>query len=475
MHEKILLISEADGDQETFSRILGSAQYSIIQVPSDSELERKINQNALPVILADYDLIKPKAELFYNLQQTQSKACLIFYGNSINAEELSQMLQRSVYSFIPREKLSERLEETILGGLENRRAFIEILEMADELKKLNKRLKAEKKALTKRNQELSFINLLSSEISYDFDWERILSRMINAGLEKTLEYDLFGILYRMGSSWTLNLHASKTEKDIKSEAFIINMLDTVNSNYGQKISKPEMSIHIIPKTAGKSNERIRIEIGDIIPLNLAGKTLGYVLIKTPDTKKLSGGKEVLLDTITNMLALSLKNAQEYYKLKEAAVTDSLTGVYNRKGLDDFLGMEISRAKRYKKPISFVLTDVDDFKSINDSMGHQAGDYILREVAFILKNSFRQPDIISRFGGDEFSILLPETGLADAESIMLRVNKKLEDHIFRWGSGKFKLKISYGISNSDELTENGGKEELIRLADSRLYTNKTNRK
>ena len=115
--------------------------------------------------------------------------------------------------------------------------------------------------------------------------------------------------------------------------------------------------------------------------------------------------------------------------------------------------------------------MDDFKKINDSMGHQAGDYVLRETALILKKSFRQPDIVSRFGGDEFSILLPETELSDAHSIMMRVMEYLEDHTFEWISQKFKVKMSYGISNSNELALQTSSEELIRLADSRLYLDK----
>ena len=105
------------------------------------------------------------------------------------------------------------------------------------------------------------------------------------------------------------------------------------------------------------------------------------------------------------------------------------------------------------------------------MGHQAGDYVLKEFASILKNSFRQPDIVSRFGGDEFSILLPETELSDAHSIMTRVMESLEEHTFEWGDQRFKLRMSYGISNSSELTEQNNSEELIRLADLRLYTDK----
>jgi diguanylate cyclase (GGDEF)-like protein len=115
-----------------------------------------------------------------------------------------------------------------------------------------------------------------------------------------------------------------------------------------------------------------------------------------------------------------------------------------------------------------MIDMDNFKSINDSLGHQAGDYILRELAGILKGSVRKPDIVGRYGGDEFAILLPEATLSEAEAIMKRVSQNTESHVFEWGTGKIKTAMSYGISHISELTDGAGEEDLINLADSRLY-------
>ena len=122
-------------------------------------------------------------------------------------------------------------------------------------------------------------------------------------------------------------------------------------------------------------------------------------------------------------------------------------------------------------MSFVMIDMDDFKSINDSMGHQAGDYILRELAGILKNSIRKPDIVARYGGDEFAILLPEATNSKAKLIMRRISLNTGKHTFEWGSGRIKTSMSYGISNIHELQEGDTEENLVELADSRLYDSK----
>ncbi|MGD9160199.1 MAG: diguanylate cyclase [Desulfobacteraceae bacterium] len=470
MNESILLISETEGDEEGFSDILDN-QYDISRISFNNNIEKVLNENRRALILADLDLIHDRINLFYDLQQSRSKACLILYGNSISSEELGQILHKGIYAYIPREFLAERLKGTILGGLENRRAFIEILDMTDNLRELNTRLESEKEALKKRNQQLSFINRLSSEISYDVNWDRILQRMIDAGLEATMEYRFFGLLFEMGSHWNLTLHMGKPKNIAVRDEFISDIIDKVNSDYGQEISIIDTDLNLISMNNCRSG---RMHNFSLTPLDYAGKILGYILYEAKGSDKKSGEADVLLNTLSNMLSLSLKNAQEYFILKEAAVTDSLTGIYNRKGLFDFLAKELPRAERYKKSISFVMTDMDDFKRINDSMGHQAGDYVLKEFALILKKSFRQPDIVSRFGGDEFSILLPETELSDAHSIMTRVMENLSEHTFEWNSQKFKLRMSYGISSSNELSEQYNPEELIRLADSRLYKDKAHK-
>ena len=468
MCDNVLIISEVEGEEEKFKGILGRDQYDITRIPFNGKVEKALKDDSLPLILVNFDLVRDKLDLFYDLQKSRSKACLIFYGDNIDSEELNNILHQGVYAFIPRRLLPERLGETILAGLENRRAFIEILKMMDDLKELNNRLEIEKESLKKRNQELSFINRLSSEISYDVNWDKILKRMIDAGLDKTMEYRIFGLLYKMGSRWKFTLHMEELKNISAHDRFVSDIIERVNLEFAQNISEADTDFDHISLSNCNTGDYNQIEI---TPLNLAGKTLGFIVYDAGNTDRMSDKTGVLIDTLANMLSLSLKNAQEYQSLKEASVTDILTGVYNRKGLFDFLEKELPRAERYNKPISFILADMDDFKGINDSMGHQAGDYVLREIAAILKKSFRQPDIISRFGGDEFSILLPETDLSDAHSIMKRVMKGLSEHTFEWGSRRFKLRMSYGISNSNELAERNNAEELIRFADSRLYANK----
>jgi diguanylate cyclase (GGDEF)-like protein len=467
MCEKIFLISNTVEDEEALKGILGSDKYKITTIPPDMGVEKGLSEDGPALIIADYDQIGEKANIFYRFQQNRSRACIIFYGQDIASDELNMMLQQGIYAYIPKRFFAERLMETVIGGLENRGAFIEILGMMERLKELNIRLEEETASLKKRNRELSFINILSSKISYEAGWDNILNRMIDAGLPRAMEYRLFGLLYRMGSHWKLALHADITGISPDNGRLIHDIIQRVNSEYGQEISEAGVDFDYIPitKPVVTSSEQI-----DISPLHLSNETPGFMLFSGwPSGNK--SEEPVMKDTLRNMLSLSLKNAREYYRLKEASVTDNLTGVYNRKGLFDFIEKELPRAERYKKPVSLILTDMDDFKGINDTMGHQAGDYVLMEYASILKKSFRLPDIVTRFGGDEFAILLPETGLKEAHAIMQRVIEALDQHTFEWGLNRFKINISYGISNSDELINHNDQDALIGLSDARLYEHK----
>ncbi len=150
-----------------------------------------------------------------------------------------------------------------------------------------------------------------------------------------------------------------------------------------------------------------------------------------------------------------------------ATTDALTGLGNRHAMDESFPREINRCHQDDKPVCLIMVDVDRFKSFNDKFGHVAGDRALSAVAHVLQNQFRQRDLLVRYGGDEFAVLLP--GVAKAEAIMVadRVRSAVSGST---GDSKDSLiqipvNISLGVA---QLTESGSYEALLRAADEALY-------
>ncbi|MBI4040800.1 MAG: diguanylate cyclase [Deltaproteobacteria bacterium] len=152
------------------------------------------------------------------------------------------------------------------------------------------------------------------------------------------------------------------------------------------------------------------------------------------------------------------------------IKDPLTGFYNRYALKEILKKEIDRAKRYHRHLSLLMIDVDYFKSINDEFGHLVGDTILEEIADILKASVRKTDVLSRFGGEEFAVILPETTIGHATMLAERIRKKIEEHNYTPWIGNKKITVSIGISNY-HTPDQKSDLVLIHSADQALYAAK----
>ncbi len=156
------------------------------------------------------------------------------------------------------------------------------------------------------------------------------------------------------------------------------------------------------------------------------------------------------------------------KLEDLARTDSLTGIDNRRSIIEKGLKEVGRSKRYQKPFSVALLDIDHFKVINDEHGHVSGDMVLKEVVQTIADSIRLEDELGRYGGEEFIILLPATAKEDAHTVMERVRKTIEIKEFRVRSGQYiKVTISIGVTEVN-IEEESTIDSAIRRADVVLY-------
>ena len=175
---------------------------------------------------------------------------------------------------------------------------------------------------------------------------------------------------------------------------------------------------------------------------------------------------VVLQQRTIARALRERREAEAELYRQARI-DFLTGIYNRQGFQEFADREVARAKRYGRPLAALILDLDNLKAINDQLGHQAGDEALREVANALRASLRVTDIAARYGGDEFVVLLPETGLPGAQAVADKVRQALSQLS---ASGRFPIPLSASLGFS----AGGDFGELLRRADEAMYAEKFSR-
>lgn len=178
-----------------------------------------------------------------------------------------------------------------------------------------------------------------------------------------------------------------------------------------------------------------------------------------------------LKTATRVLELekSLKEANE--EITILAITDTLTGCYNRTFMDEHLPKEIKRAIRYKHPISLIMLDIDHFKQVNDTYGHQAGDEVLKELVKSINRSIRcDVDWVARYGGEEFLVVFPETDFERAELLAERLRRDISQNTIRFKEKEIRITASFGVTGftSPDTLKEVSYEAMISLADKSLY-------
>jgi diguanylate cyclase (GGDEF)-like protein len=157
------------------------------------------------------------------------------------------------------------------------------------------------------------------------------------------------------------------------------------------------------------------------------------------------------------------------QMRHLATTDGLTGVLNRRYFFERGENELQRAIRYGHPLSMLIFDIDHFKQVNDGFGHQAGDEVLCQLADITVNTIRSTDLLGRYGGEEFILMLPEAGFDSAWRVAERLRQKIETHNFKYDQEKIKITISVGLSSLE--SPDTDLEDLISRADRSLYAAK----
>lgn len=221
----------------------------------------------------------------------------------------------------------------------------------------------------------------------------------------------------------------------------------VSKDYRYKRFYPDSS----KKTPGESLA--------IIPLIHQGEKLGAVSlhgVQEPDT--------VSLGIIADFAAKTLKNIL----LEKAVVTEPMTGLYNQTYFKKRLASELKLSKKYKLSLFLLLFDIDFFKKFNDTYGHLAGDFVIKELARLLKNTLRFLDVKSRYGGEEFAVIMSDICRADAVGVAERLRKKIEDTEFVYEGQRLKVTISAGLADGSSATEPAS---LIKNADDALYKSK----
>jgi diguanylate cyclase (GGDEF)-like protein len=201
-----------------------------------------------------------------------------------------------------------------------------------------------------------------------------------------------------------------------------------------------------------------------VPLIFFGEKLGVLALDSASHDAFDPEDVQPLESVADICAAAIQNANYFDKMKQLAYVDGLTGIFNRRYFEMRIAEELERASRFMGRMSVIMVDIDHFKRLNDEFGHLLGDEVLRDVSNILKQQLRKVDMVCRYGGEEFAIVVPETTGANAMRVAEKLRRQIETHPFPGVPRP--VTISCGVA--DYPTHGSTRDEVVAAADSALY-------
>ncbi|MEX2315305.1 MAG: sensor domain-containing diguanylate cyclase, partial [Thermomicrobiales bacterium] len=201
--------------------------------------------------------------------------------------------------------------------------------------------------------------------------------------------------------------------------------------------------------------------------------LGILNLFSRNARRFTTDEVRLASDLAAQIALAIERARLHEALRERADTDGLTGVLNHRAILETLDAEIARTRRGGPPLSILMIDLDGFKQVNDTRGHQSGDQVLRETAAFLRSSVREIDQVGRYGGDEFLLILPQTDATGARQAASRLLDLADDSSVTIDGVDFPIQLSAGIATTAD--DGATRQELLAAADTRMYEAKAARR
>jgi diguanylate cyclase (GGDEF)-like protein len=212
----------------------------------------------------------------------------------------------------------------------------------------------------------------------------------------------------------------------------------------------------------------------VAPLTTEGRGIGVLVIESEASYSLTLDDARLIEAIGPHMAAMIEVARLHQQATEAASRDGLTGLYNQRYFYERLDEELARSKRHDLDLSIAVIDIDNLKQVNDTYGHLIGDQTLKRVAHVLQNTLRASDVVARYGGDEFTVIMPQTEREEAEKVMDRVMLGIDaEGIIEDGTVFPMPTRSYGIAAYSQ--DGDQPTQLFAIADSRLYLAKKSKK
>jgi diguanylate cyclase (GGDEF)-like protein/PAS domain S-box-containing protein len=357
--------------------------------------------------------------------------------------------------------------QSVVSGGEGDRIRV-ILSDITERKEIEQTVQESKAKLAQRLRELNALHQAVGALLSTLDTDTLLLRSLESVLQ-AIPTAKMGVIYLIPavprplrlSKLALSADANQENLTFSNRnRYVLKVLTTK-----QRLLIPEIKIQS-GKDPAKTSKGLKTRSAMIVPLIAEEQTYGAISLESHVKGSFSETEMDLLENFAATATAAIRNARLHEQLKKTAITDFLTQVYNRQGFFEIGQHEFHRFLRSTHPLSLIALDIDDFKAINDTFGHAAGDQVLISLGQVLASQLRKVDVLARHGGDEFLVLLPETDVLTALKIAERLNQAIAGTLNQIGDQWIHITITQGMVQATKAMPD--LNHLMKLADDVLY-------
>jgi len=315
----------------------------------------------------------------------------------------------------------------------------------------------------KRARQLEAINAIAQQSTAVMDLEELLARVCSV-IQHAFHVHHVSLFLREESELILRAHQGTMTPCIPNNGRFpasaepwAGILEASGTMVEKDLASKPRGFRLFEEAASRMS----------IPLISFGQTLGVLTLHSSDPDAFRESELQPLESVADICANSIQNVHYVERVKQLAYLDGLTGIFNRRFFEMRIMEEIERARRYSAGMAIVMTDIDQFKKLNDEFGHLLGDEVLRQVSSIFHQNLRKIDVVCRYGGEEFALLLPQTSAAQAMVVAEKLRKLTEG--WQFPGVPRPVTISAGVAAFPD--DGASRDELVRAADNALYAAK----